>query len=152
SAWTLVAAEVAVTAALTLVGTLIVVATTAAAYGNRQPAHVAGVVGAWLVVTLVFAAVGILLGAVLPNTRAAQAVGTILFFVMLMVCGAGPPPEVLSGSLRAVADALPLTHSIRILQDPWLGLAWEWSSFAALLGFLSVSSLLALRFFRWEPR
>jgi ABC-2 type transport system permease protein len=152
SAWTLVAAEVAVTAALTLIGTVLLVASTAAAYGNKQPVHVAGVVGAWVVVTLVFAAIGILLGAILPNTRAAQGLGTILFFVMLMVCGAGPPPEVLSRPLRVVADALPLTHAVRILQDPWLGFAWEWSSFAALLGFLFISSVLTLRFFRWESR
>jgi ABC-2 type transport system permease protein len=152
SAWTLIAAELAVTAALTLIGTILVVALTAAAYRNRAPVDVAGVVAIWLLVTLVFAALGILLGAVLPNARAAQAVGSILFFVMLMLCGAGPPPEVLSGVLRAAADALPLTHAIRLLQDPWLGFAWEWPPLAALAGFLVGSVALALRFFRWESR
>jgi len=152
SAWTLIAAELAVTALLTLVGTILVVVSTAAAYRNQAPEDVAGVVGIWVLVTAVFAALGILLGAVLPNARAAQGLGTILFFVMLLLCGAGPPPEVLTGPLRAAGDVLPLTHAIRILQDPWLGFGWEWTPLAVLGGFLAGSTLLALRFFRWEPR
>jgi hypothetical protein len=43
-----------------------------------------------------------------------------LFFVMIFIAGAGPPPEVLSDPLRRIADLLPLTHAIRLLQDAWL--------------------------------
>jgi hypothetical protein len=56
----------------------------------------------------------------------------------------------MSGPMQVVSDLLPLTHAVRILQDPWLGFAWEWTSFLATLGFLAGSGLLALRFFRWE--
>ena len=49
-----------------------------------------------------------------------------------------------------LADALPLTHAVNILQDPWLGFAWQWPSLLAVLGFLTGSILLALRFFRWN--
>jgi len=144
------AAEVVVALALTVVGMLLVVGSTAAAYSNKQPESLPGVIAVSLFVTLVFAAVGILLGAVLPNARAAQGAGSILFFVMLLLSGGGPPPEVMSGVMRYIADALPLTHAVRILQDPWLGFAWEWTSFFAAAGFLLAASLLALRFFRWE--
>ncbi len=148
--WTVLAAEVLVAFALTLVGAVLVVASTAAAYSSRRPDSPAAVVGVFVLVTLLFAAVGILLGAVLPNARAAQGAGAILFFVMLLLSGGGPPPEVMTGAMRWIADALPLTHAVRILQDPWLGFAWEWSAFLAVLGFLAGSSLLTLRVFRWE--
>lgn len=150
SAWTLVAAEALVTMALTLVGAALVVASSAIVYSNREPRSPAGVLAVFLLVTLLFAAVGILLGAVLPNARAAQGAGAILFFVMLLLCGGGPPREVMSAPMRAIADVLPLSHAVRVLQDPWLGFAWEWTPFLAVLGFLAASVLLAVRLFRWE--
>lgn len=150
SVWTLLAAEILVTIALTAVGALLVVGSTAVVYSNKEPRSLLGVLAVFVLVTLLFATLGILLGAVLPNARAAQGAGAILFFVMLMLSGGGPPPEVMTGPMRVIADTLPLTHAVRILQDPWLGFAWEWTPFLAVIGFLGGSMLLALRFFRWE--
>jgi ABC-2 type transport system permease protein len=150
SAWTLLAAETLVTAALTAVGTVLVVGSSAIVYSNRQPESLLGVLAVFVLVTLLFSAVGILLGALLPNARAAQGAGATLFFVMLLLCGGGPPREVMSGPMRVIADALPLTHAVRILQDPWLGFGWEWTPFLAVLGYLAAAALLALRLFRWE--
>jgi ABC-2 type transport system permease protein len=150
SAWTLIAAELVVTLALTLVGTVLVVGSMAVAFSNRAPGSLLGVVAVFLLVALLFATLGILLGAVLPNPRAAQGVGAVLFFVMVLLCGGGPPREVMGAPMRVIADALPLTHAVNILQDPWLGFAWQWTSFLAVLGFLAAGILLAARFFRWE--
>jgi len=69
---------------------------------------------------------------------------------MMMLCGAGPPPEVLSDPLSRVSDALPLTHAIVAVQDPWLGFAWSGAALGAVGAFLIVSALLAVRLFRWE--
>jgi ABC-2 type transport system permease protein len=150
SAWTLVAAELLVTLALTTVGSLLVVGSMALVYSNRGPGSVPGVLAVFLLVTLLFAALGVLLGAVLPNPRVAQAIGSVLFFVMLLLSGGGPPREVMSGPMRAVADMLPLTHAVNILQDPWLGFAWQWSSFLVVAGVLVAATALAVRLFRWE--
>jgi ABC-2 type transport system permease protein len=120
------------------VGAILVVTATGLAYGTRMPDRPLGVVAVFLLVTAVFAVIGILLGTALPTARAAQGTGTLLFFVMLLLGGAGPPPEVMSPTMRHIADVLPLTHSIRLLQDPWLGLGWSWSALAALIGFLVV--------------
>lgn len=148
--WSLLAAELAVVAALAIVGGALVGLAAALAYDNRRPGAVIGVVGVFALVTTTFAALGVLLGAVLPGPRAAQGAGAILFFSMMMLGGAGPPPEVMSPVMSALADGLPLTHAVRLLQDPWLGFAWEWWSFLALLGFLVGSVALAARLFRWE--
>jgi len=150
SSWTLIGAELLVTIALSAVAAVLVVGLMAIVYSNRGPGSPAGVLAVFLLITLLFAALGVLLGAVLPNPRAAQAVGAVLFFVMLLLCGGGPPREVMSAPMRTLADVLPLTHAVNILQDPWLGFAWQWPSFLAVLGFLTAAVLLAARLFRWE--
>ena len=68
---------------------------------------------------------------------------------MLMVGGAGPPPEVLSGAMATVGDFTPLRHAVRVMQDGWLSLEAGWSWTIVVVIFV-VSSVLALRFFRWE--
>ena len=92
---------------------------------------------------LAFAALGVLLGAVMPTARAAQGIGILLWFTMQMVSGAGPPPEVLSSALNAVGHALPLSHLVVALQDPWLGQGVNWAQLAVLGGMGVVSAALA---------
>ncbi len=149
-AWSVLTAEVVVAFGLTLVGAVLVVSSTAAVYANKEPQSLAGVLVVFVLVTVMFATIGILLGAVLPNARSAQALGMILFFVMLLLSGGGPPPEVMSGAMRDIADTLPLTYAVRILQDPWLGFGWQWTSFLAVTGCLVGAFLVAVRLFRWE--
>jgi ABC-2 type transport system permease protein len=145
-----IAAQTMMTIAMAFLGAFMVGLAAGLAYDVRLPEQVAGVIGVFLLVTLVFSALGIFLGAVLPTARAAQGAGILLFFVMLMLSGAGPPPEVMTGPMRAISDALPLTHGIRLLQDAWLGFAWTGTALLALLGFLVVPAVLALKLFRWE--
>ena len=116
----------------------------------QSPASVAGVLVAFVLSTLGFAALGVLLGAVLPTARAAQGAGVLLWFVMLMISGAGPPPEVLNDTLTRVADATPLKHVILALQDPWLGFGSNAAELLMVAAILVLSALLALRLFRWE--
>jgi len=51
----------------------------------------AGVVVGFVLVSVAFAALGALLGVVLPTARSAQGLGVLLFFVFMMLGGAGPP-------------------------------------------------------------
>jgi ABC-2 type transport system permease protein len=86
----------------------------------------------------------------MPSARAAQGIGLLLFFVMMMLGGAGPPREVMSGVMRAIGDGLLLTHAVRVLQGPWLAEGWDAVATAAVAGFLVVSAALAALTFRWE--
>jgi len=119
-------------------------------YDTDLPRSAAGVLGAYLLSALSFAALGVLLGALLPTARAAQGVGIMLFFVMLMLGGAGPPPEVVTGPLRVVGDVLPLTYVARLLQDPWLGFAWDAGTIAFVAGVTVAAGVGAAIGFRWE--
>jgi ABC-2 type transport system permease protein len=119
--WSVLGAQVAVTLAVSILGSALIMALANLTYDVQSPASVAGVLGAFLLGTRSFAALGVLLGAVLPTARAAQGAGVLLWFVMLMISGAGPPPEVLNDTLTRVADATPLKHVILTSRTPGSG-------------------------------
>jgi ABC-2 type transport system permease protein len=144
-----VASQVAVAFVLSAVSSVILLIAAYLAY-DFEPANTqAGVVGVFIILVLGFSAFGILLGAVLPTARSAQAIGMLIWFVMLFLGGAGPPPEVLTDSMRTIAEFTPLWHAVQIMQEPWLGLdaGLSWLVFIAVG---AVSVILSLRFFRWE--
>ena len=141
--------EIVVAFVLSVASALILLIAASLTYGFDAPASVPAVIGVFVFLTIGFAALGLLLGAVLPTARAAQAAGMLIWFVMLMLGGAGPPPEVLTGGMQVVSDATPLWHAVQVIQDVWLGFdaGLSWIIFA---GILALSLTLGLRFFRWE--
>ena len=52
--------------------------------------------------------------------------------------------------MQNAGEALPLTHVVTALQDPWLGFGWNWMELGIVAGMLAAAALLALRFFRWD--
>jgi ABC-2 type transport system permease protein len=119
-------------------------------YGATLPESSAQVLAAFVAGALCFTAIGVALGAVLPTARAAQGAGIILFFIMLMLSGSGPPRGVLSDPMLWISDLLPLTYVVLSLQTPWLGYGWDTWAFVGVVAFATGSIAVALRFFRWE--
>lgn len=142
-------AEVVVAFVLSTVSAVILLIAAALTYDFEWPDSVPGVIGVFVFITAGFAAFGILLGSVLPTARAAQAIGMVIWFVMLFLGGAGPPPEVMTGAMQTMLDLIPLWHAVKVMQDAWLGLdaGLSWLVFA---GIGAVSAPLGLYFFRWE--
>jgi ABC-2 type transport system permease protein len=137
-------------ATLTSVGAVFVAALGMAVYDVRGPGSPAAVVLIYLLSTWCFMAVGCLLGAVIPKTRAAQGVGLILFFVMIFVSGTCPPVEVMSDVMLGVGKALPLHHAAWALQDAWNGLGVNWLE-VGILGAVTAGTLaLTAWLFRWD--
>jgi len=135
--------QVAVALALSLAGGLLVVAVSflsADPVGAVDPwgVLVAGTVGA-----LAFALLGLALGALLPSSRAAQGAGVLLWFLVFMLGGAGPPPEVLPGVMSDIGDFTPLRPLIIALQDPWFGNGWNGGRLAVLVGIGAVAWAVA---------
>jgi ABC-2 type transport system permease protein len=147
--WALAGSQVVVTLVIALVSAVVLVAAAMPAYEVAAPTSLGMVIVGFLLVVLDFAAIGLLLGAVLPSSRAAQALGVLLWFVFLMIGGAGPPPEVLSGAVGSAGEWTPLRQAILVMQDGWLGLdpgaAWVWVAVTTV-----VAAAAAIRFFRWE--
>jgi ABC-2 type transport system permease protein len=149
SAVAVAGAEVAVAFVLSAVSGVLLLIGAQLAYDFEPAKSIPAVLGVFALLVLGFAAFGIFLGAVLPTARAAQAVGMLVWFVMLFLGGAGPPPEVLTDAMRTVSDFTPLWHAVRMMQEAWLGLdaGLSWLVFG---GIAAVSAALGLRFFRWE--
>ncbi len=145
---TVFAAQVAVQYVLAAVGAVLIVAAAYLAYDFPAPEAVAGPVIAFLVTVAAFAALGILLGTLVPSPRAAQGFGVMLFFVMMMVSGAGPPVDVMSPTMQDIGRAMPLWHGVMAIQDPWLGMGWNWGELAVVAAVAVVAGGLAVAAFR----
>ena len=153
SVWTVLGSQLLVSIIITVIGSLLVFALGMATYRPDLPDNIPQVIAAFLLGVACFTAFGFFLGAVLPSTRSAQGIGLILFFVMMILGGAGPPPEVMTGVMNVIGEATPLHYVIYTLQNAWLpGADFGWNTSASLVtvGITVVSALLAARFFRWE--
>jgi ABC-2 type transport system permease protein len=117
---------------------------------RAAPVSPAGVLLAFALGTIACVAIGVFLGAVLPNAQAAQAVGLLLFFLSEMTSGVGPPREVLPDTMRQAALALPLTHVAISMQDPWIGRGSSLAELWIVAAIAIVCAALAYRSFRWE--
>lgn len=145
----LVLAQVAVTFAIAAVSSFVLIVVAVPTHDVVSPGSVWMVLAGFVVVALAFAALGVLLGAVLPSSRAAQAFGVLVWFVLLMLGGAGPPPEVLTGAMGTIGELTPLRPAILVMQDGWLSLD-PGSSWLVVAIIAVVAAVAAVRFFRWE--
>lgn len=149
-AWSLLAAQVVVTMVLALIGGVVLVTIGVLGYDVHAPRSVTGVGLAFVASVLSFAAIGVLLGALMPTARAAQGLGLILFFVMMFLAGTDGPRELMGETLRHIGDALLLTHVVTALQNPWVGFATDPVPLAVITGTLVVAAGLSVRFLRWD--
>lgn len=149
--WSVLGGQVASTVVAGLAGSLVLWVAAVLTYRVALPVQPLLVCAAFFFAALCFGAVGVLLGTLLPTARAAQGAGVILWFVMMMVSGPGPPIEVLNGTLRTVAGALPLRHVVLLLQDPWLGFGWNWAEMLVVLCITAGSGAFALLLLRYPP-
>jgi ABC-2 type transport system permease protein len=150
SVWSVLGSQLLVSFVIAIAGSILVTILGKVVYAPHWPVDIGGLTLAFIIGTVCFSCVGFFLGAILPSTRSAQGVGMLLFFIMMILGGAGPPPEVLSRPMQIIGEATPLHYVIYMLQDPWLGFAWGTKEMLITLGITVVTAGLAARFFRWE--
>lgn len=148
-AWAVIGSQVAVTVVIATLSAVVLIVAAMPAYAVETPRSVPVLLAGFMLVALCFSALGVALGALIPSSRAALALGVMLWFLMMMVGGAGPPPEVLTGALSTVGDLTPLHYAVRTVQDGWLALdaGWSWAVVAAVT---FAGGVVSVRFFRWE--
>ncbi|WP_460799059.1 ABC transporter permease [Nocardioides pacificus] len=135
----LIGAHMAVTVVVATAGAVLLTILSVVAYDAALPEDWVGVVAAYLLIAVSFAGLGALLGFLLPTARAAQGLGVLLFFVFMMLGGAGPPKEVLPPALARIADGIPVTHAGELVRGPWLGEAWDGQALLYMLAMLAIS-------------
>ena len=117
------------------------------------------IVGSWFVFLSVYAfvilsmySIGILIGSVVPDQKAANMWSSIAYFTMLLFSGATIPYEVMPRFVQWVMDILPLSHGIHLLKLASTG--GETAGMAVpimILGICTVISLVgAFKYFRWK--
>lgn len=136
-------AQLAVGLALAAVGAVVVTAISFVTNAPLAPEDVLGVVVAFVVGSISLILLGILLGALLPTARAAQGAGVLLWFVLLILGGAGPPPEVLPRAMGAVGTVTPLRPVVLALQGPWFAGGWDLPALLALVALGAASWAIA---------
>lgn len=147
-AWSVVCAQMIVGLLMATLGSILLVVVGKLAYDASLPSSYGRVAVAFALSTLSFLAIGVLLASLTRDARAAQAIGMILFFPMWLLSGAGPPPDVMSASMRRISDLLPLTYAVRALQDPWLGSPSDATELLVLTGMLLGAGAPSVRLFR----
>ncbi|WP_020391087.1 ABC transporter permease [Kribbella catacumbae] len=134
---------------LAAIGTVLLIALGFAVFDLSAPANVAAVLLAWFLGALSLGAIGLLIGALVPNARAATVIGLSLFFPMVFVSGAMIPREVTSESMRAVGDLTPMAPVVETIRDAWAGNALSPLTLSLMAAIALVAGCAAVRTFRW---
>jgi ABC-2 type transport system permease protein len=142
--WAFPVSQIVIGAVFVAIGVVLLLATAALAYGLPEIEHVARTTAGIVAGSLAFISIGVLLGTALPNARAAQGVGLLLFLPMFLLAGGGPPPDAMSPVMKDIATVLPLTHVVRAIQEPWLGLGTGTDHLIVVVAMFVVATLVSL--------
>lgn len=143
--WSFALAQLVVGLCAIGVAGVVLLAVAAPVYGVPSVQDPLRVVLAVLVGSVAFVSIGVLLGTLVPNARAAQAVGLLLFFPSFLLGVGGPPPAVLSPVLRSVSEWLPLSMATDAIRQPWLGLGDATGHLLLVAVIAAVAAALAAR-------
>jgi len=143
--WVIIGSHLITGLVMAALGSVVLVLTATTIYGAALPRSLATGAGTFVLATVSFQAIGFLLGSILRTARAAQAVGMLLFFPMWLLCGAGPPPGVMSAGMRQLSDVLPLTFAVRVIEQPWVGSPPNLPDLLLLTGILAAAGALSVR-------
>lgn len=149
--------------AATLCSILVVFALQAAAimalgrllYDWHLPSEWLSLFAAFLLGALCFAGMGFGAASLIRSAEGASAVVNVITLPMAFLSGGFGPTSDFPDFLQAIADVLPLTYLVDIVQ----GVVYEgkpiWeqpTAVAVLLAWGVAGTLIAARFFAWEPR
>jgi ABC-2 type transport system permease protein len=143
-------AQLAVNLAVTLTTTAGILAVGRLAFDVTQPAHPLGFLATLALLASAMLAAGLLIAALAPTGRSANAIGAILFFPMMFFAGLWLPHALMPPTLQQVSDYTPLGAGVRAMQGSIFGGGPPLPALAVLAVYAAVCAVLARRFFRWQ--
>ena len=143
-------ADITTNVFIALIGLVILVIAAPLVFDLRFGGNWVYVFGGFLLSAFSFAAVGYIVAGLSPTGRIAAVVGQVLYFPMMFLSGVGFPPEIMPAGVRAVAQWLPLTHVVNLLQNLWFGQGWSGQSVLILGLMLVLGTVISVYTFRWE--
>lgn len=142
--------QVAVNVIMTALGVALLMIGGRLLYGLRVPVATLALIPAIVISAFGFFAVGFVMAGLMPTPRTAQAVGMALFYPMLFLSGAAIPRNIMPDTIQRVAEFLPLTHVVKLLEDLWFASEWNLVSLAVIVAMLVMGLAISRRTFRWE--
>jgi ABC-2 type transport system permease protein len=147
---TLLVAQVVVNLAMVLTALVLVLGIGAAFLGMAMPKSLLWFGVAFVLGAAALFAVGLVIAAVAPTARAANAIGLLAFFPSLFLAGAWLPKHEMPELLSRIGDLTPLGAFREAVQDAWVGTTPEPVHLAAMLVVAVVAGAAAAKLFRWE--
>ena len=144
------AAQVVVYLVLALAGMALLIVVASLVFDLRFVGNWFVVTAAFVFCTVAFVAVGYLIAGLAPTSRVAQVAGQLIFFPLMFLSGATIPLQVMPDGVRQVAEWLPMTQVVLLLQGLWFGQGWNLPAVAMMSVLLVAGALLAAPAFRWE--
>ncbi|MDG4823889.1 ABC transporter permease [Asanoa sp. WMMD1127] len=144
------AAQFVICLATALVSVVLLLAVARLAFDVPLPRQPVAFALSAVLAALALIGIAVLVAAVTPTGKAANAIGSVLFYVMMFFAGLWLPIEAMPPVLRHVSEATPLGAAVQALSDATAG---DWPPAWRLLllgGYVVVTALLGVRLFRWE--
>ncbi|MFW6097694.1 MAG: ABC transporter permease [Chloroflexota bacterium] len=143
-------AQVAVNVLMTALGIAILVVAGRLLFDLRPPTLTLAMVPAIALASFSFFAIGFMMAGVMPTPRSAQAVGMALLYPMLFLSGAAMPRQIMPETMQRIAEFLPLTHVVMLLEDLWFAGDWNTISLGVVCLMLVAGLVITRYTFRWE--
>jgi len=137
---------------MTFLGTVLLIVAAILAYDLRFDGYVLPFLAAFFLASLSFFSLGFVIASLAPTARVAQVIGMVIFYPMLFLSGASIPLQIMPESIKKIADFLPLTYVVQLLQGIWFGepLGKHLHEILILIGLLVVCATVSALTFRWE--
>jgi hypothetical protein len=150
--WRFVLALVLARAVL-LAGALILQHVAARALGMPALPHPVSTMLALIMASLCFLCIGALIGSLVGNVPAVQALGQCIFLPMLIIGGVAVPLASLPDWALPLSNLLPGRHAVVAIQTAVTGTGTRAAGFelAMLAGHGALALVAAVLLFRWEP-
>jgi ABC-2 type transport system permease protein len=149
---TILGAHVVVKLCITVVSLTLLVLAGRRLFPGVMHVNVVSFGAALLLGTFSILSLGFVIASLVPTARFANPIGAAVLYPMLALSGLFFPVSLLPPALRVVAQLLPPTHALALLQGVWDGSGWSahWINAVALVLLFGLYSAIATRVFRWE--
>jgi ABC-2 type transport system permease protein len=95
-------------------------------------------------------ALGLLVAAVAPTSRAAAGLGWLLFFPNMFLAGVYFPTDQMSHTLQVIGDYAPLGAALHAVRQTWMGQDPRPLYLGIMAAWAAAAGFAAARLFRWE--
>jgi ABC-2 type transport system permease protein len=127
----------------------------ALAFDASMPANVLGFAGSVVLGTACFAGMGVGAASLIRSADGVSAVVNVVVLPMAFLSGSFGPTSEYPEVLQAIADVLPLTYFLRVVDDVYIGgesLFADPAALAVVAAWGAAGVIVALRRFGWVPR